>query len=171
MPLTKQQKKEIIERLQEKIEQQKSIVFINFKGSKVKDLFDLRKKAKNNKGELMVAKKTLTKIAFEKTKPSLAKEIDKLQGEMALIFSYDDMLRGPKLAYQMSAKTKNIKILGGVFEGKFIDEDKVISVAQIPSREELFAGLLRILQTPITNLMNALQGNTRKLIIILNQIN
>ena len=46
MPLTREQKKKIIEDLKEKVAKQKAMVFVSIQGIKAKELFDLRKKLK-----------------------------------------------------------------------------------------------------------------------------
>ena len=57
MPLTREQKQNIINDLEKKIEKQKSIVFMDFTGIKVKDLAKLREKLKEGGSEMKVSKK------------------------------------------------------------------------------------------------------------------
>jgi len=83
MSITKDKKREIIKELGEKITKQKIVVFADFTGVKVKELSDLRKKIKKEEGELKVVKKTLARIAFQKS--GLEIDTKKLQGEIAFI--------------------------------------------------------------------------------------
>ena len=84
MPLTKEQKRKIIEDLKEKIAKQKAIIFVDFSGLKVKDFSDLRKRLSKINSELKVAKKTLLALVFKEK--GLKIDIEKLKGEIALIF-------------------------------------------------------------------------------------
>lgn len=168
MPLTKEQKKKIIEGLEEKIDRQKIVIFADFTGIKVKDLTDLRKKLKKTDSELRVAKKTLTKISFEKE--GLEIDIKKLQGEIALVFGYKEQIQPAKTVYQFALANPNLKILGGCFENKFVVAEKIIELAQLPTKEELLAKLVGNISAPISNFISVLQGNIKGLINIINNL-
>lgn len=163
---TKAQKQEVLDDLKDKITRQKSMVFIDFTGMKVKDIFGLRKKLKAIGGELKVAKKTLMSLAFKKTDF----DPEKLEGEIALIFGYQDEISPAKIAYQTSQENKSLKILGGFLENKFIDGEKVIELAKLPTKDELLGRLVGTISAPISGFVNVLQGNIRGLVQALNQI-
>ena len=167
MPLTKEQKQKIVEDLVKNLSRQKSLLFVDFRGLKVKDMTDLRKKIKEIGGLLKVAKKTLMKLAFERTELKLEGE---LKGEIALVFGFEDPISSFKTIYQFSQTNENIKILSGIFEGKFIGKEEVITLAQLPSKEELLARLVGGISAPISGFVNVLQGNIKGLIFVLSAI-
>ena len=170
MAFTKQQKQKIVEELKEKIDKQKVIVFFDFTGLKVKDLSNLRKKLKKENGELKVAKKTLLAIAFKELNESIAKNIKKLTGEIALVFGYQDIILPAKTLWQFSRDFPNLKILGGFVENDFKAADEIIALAQLPSREELLAKLVGSIASPMSGFVNVLQGNIRNFVYIISQI-
>lgn len=167
MALTKQQKQNITEDLKEKIDRQKSIVFVDLKGLKVKDLFGLRKEIKTAGGQLKVAKKTLIKLVLGKAGLKLQEE---LEGEIALVFAFEDSFSPLKKAYQLSKSNKNLKILAGFFDKKYIEKEEIIVLAQLPGREELLGRLVGSISSPISGFVNVLQGNLRNLVYVLSQI-
>ena len=65
MALTRQQRKEIIDDLKDKISRQKTMVFVDFAGLKVKDLSGLRRKLKKSDSLFKVSKKNLLKVALK----------------------------------------------------------------------------------------------------------
>ena len=168
MALTKEQKQKIVEDLKEKIARQKAMIFVDFTGLKVKDLSNLRKKLKAANSELKVTKKTLLDLVFKKAR--LAIEAKKIKGEIALIFGYNDGLSLAKMIYQFSETNPNLKILGGFFEKKFQEAEEIITLAQLPTREELLAKLVGTIFAPVSNLVNVLQGNIKGLIYELSAI-
>ncbi|MCK4473665.1 50S ribosomal protein L10 [Candidatus Parcubacteria bacterium] len=168
MALTKEQKQNILEDLEEKIKKQKALIFVDFTGVKVKNLSELRKELKSNENELKVAKKTLMNIALKKL--GIEIEPDKLKGEIGLTFGYKDGLSLAKTIYQFSLKNENLKILGGYFEKKFLDAEQIIELAKLPSKEELLARFVGSISSPISNFVNVLQGNIKGLIYTLKQI-
>ena len=165
MALTKVQKQKILEDLKEKIAKQKVMIFVGFTGLKVKDLSRLRKKLKAVGEEIKVAKKTLMGIAFKKAKIEI--ETEKLPGEVALVSGYKDELTPAKIVYQFSQECPNLKILGGFFENKFVEAEKIIELAKLPTREELLARLVGSISSPISNLVSVLEANIKGLITVL----
>ena len=170
MASTKQQKQKIVEELKEKIGKQKTVVFFDFTGLKVKDLSNLRKKLKKENGELKVAKKTLMAIAFKELNESVAKNIKKLTGEIALVFGYQDVILPAKTLWQFSKSFPSLKILGGFVENDFKEAEEIIMLAQLPSKEELLAKLVGSIASPMSGFMNVLQGNIKGLIYALSAI-
>lgn len=170
MALTKSQKQKIIEDLKEKIEKQKITIFVNFTGLKVTDLFELRKKLKLANCQLKVAKKTLFNLVLKDYNTALFQEVAKLKGQMAVIFGFKEVILPAKIAYQFSLENPNLKILGGYFEEKFREPDEIITLAQLPTRDELLARLVRNISAPISNFVNILEGNLKGLILVLSKI-
>ncbi len=168
MALTKEQKKNIVEKLKQNIDKQKAMVFVAIEGLKAAELFDLRKSLKQEDCLLSVAKKTLLDIAFKQSKMEFNTEA--LQGQLALIFGFKDEIIAAKTAYEFSLKNKNLKILGGFFENKVRDAEGIITLAKIPSKQELLAKVVASISSPISGFANALQGNIRNLVYVLSGI-
>ncbi len=165
MPQTKLQKEKILEELKEKTARQKAIVFVDFTGLKVKDFSNLRKKLKAADNEIKVAKKTLMGIIFKNAKLEI--DAKKLPGEIALVFGYKDVISPAKILWQFSQQNQNLKILGGFIENNFEEAEEIIELAQLPTREELLAKLVRSISAPVYNFVYALQYNLKGLIYLL----
>lgn len=157
MALTKVQKQKIVEELKEKIERQKSIVFVDFSGVGVKDLSKLRKKMKGADCELKVAKKTLISLALKGKKVEI--DFKKLEGEIALGFGYKDEILPFKIFYDFSKANENLKIIGGLIGREFLEKEKAVELAKLPSKEELLAQLFFTTKFSIFGLYNHLQRN------------
>jgi len=172
MLLTKEQKKKIVEGLKEKLEKQKSVVFVNFSGLKFVDLFNLRKKLKEAGAKFVVVKKTLAQIAFKEKDIGFPKE--KLGNEIALIFGFEDEMAPVKAAYQFSQEKNNLKLIGGYISdganSEFMSADDVIILAQLPSKQELFAKLAGTLSAPISGFVAVQRANIKGLMFALEAI-
>ena len=165
MALTKAQKQKALEDLEDKIARQKAMILVGISGVKVKDLTILRKELKANQGELKVAKKNLVDIALKEKKMDFDK--DKFKMEMGLAFGFEDEIMPARLVYQLSRNVEGLKILGGFIENEFKDAEEIIKLAQLPSRIELLAKLAGSVASPISGLVNVLQGNIKGLITVL----
>ena len=166
--LTRKQKEEIVEKLSRKIADSKTVVICDFKGLSVADLTELRKKLRENNAEMMVTKKTLAKLAFKKA--GIEMDTKSMEGQLAFVYGGESEVASPKTLAEFSKKKENLKILAGILENKTIDADGVISLSKIPSRKELLVKVVSNIKAPISGFVNALSGNLRNLVQVLNQI-
>ena len=168
MAQTKIQKEKTLDDLKEKIDRQKAMIFVDFTGLKVKDFSNLRKKLKAADNEIKVAKKTLMRIIFKNEKLEI--DTKKLPGEIALVFGYKDIISPAKMVWQFSQQNQNLKILGGFIENKLKEAEEIITLAQLPTREELLAKLVGSISAPVYNFVYALQYNLKGLIYLLTKV-
>ncbi len=160
MARTKEQKKEIIEKLEKLMEGAKSLVFVNIHGLQVADSTVMRKALKADGVGLFVAKKTLTSRAlaskkYEGTEPALV-------GEFALAYGAD--LTAPaRGVYTFQNKFKDkVSIVGGVFEGKFMDKNEMTAIAAIPPLKTLQGMFVNLINSPIQGFVMALDQIAKK---------
>src|SRR3989344_6091047 len=138
MALNKEQKEKQIKDLKEKISKQKSVIFVDFAKVPSKDMFSLRKFLKEAGCNLKIAKKTLARIALGQSGVSFWKKIkENVPGELALVFGIEDEIAPARISNKFAKDHENFKILGGIFENRFISKDKVLELASIPPRDEL----------------------------------
>jgi len=168
MPKTKQEKQEIMNNLEENIQSQKAIVFVDYKGLKVGDMTVLRNQLKEAGSRLVVVKKTLlSKVMKEK---GIEVDLKNMEGQIGAIFAHEDPVVPMKTAYTFGKQNEHLKILGGYFEGYMQDAAQITAIAILPSREELLAKLVETLAAPISGFATVLQGNIKGLVIALNAI-
>ena len=63
-----------------------------------------------------------------------------------------------------------MQIKGGIVEGRYIDENGVIALSKLPSREELIAKMLGSMNAPISNFVGVLSATLRSLLYALNAV-
>lgn len=165
--LTKDQKKNLVKDLTEKIKTAKSVVFADFRGLKVKDLSELKKELRKSNASFKVAKKTLMKIAFKDA--GINFDPEKLEGQIAVSLS-DDEVSAAKTINMFSRKNENIKIVGGFVGKKEMSIEEIITLAKLPSREELLAKLVGTINAPVSGFVNVLAGNLRGLVQVLKAV-
>lgn len=166
MPKTKEQKGEVIKGLQTKLAKSKSVVFATDKGLSVKIVEALRKELKKNGGEYLVAKKTLIKKAVEVPED----QMDKMDGSVGIVLSYDDAALGPKLVSKLAKENDRLSLGAGFLEQEFILPDMVRRLASLPSREVLLAKLVGSLNAPLSGLVGVMKGNLRNLVGVMHAI-
>lgn len=151
MAITRVQKEEVIEKLKKAFKDAKSLIFVNFKGLSVNNATEMRRALKSEGVSYMVAKKTLANqvlddAKFEGTKPSL-------EGELALAWG-EDLIAPARGVHSFEVKfPENLKIMGGVFNGRFMTAVEMNEIARIPTLEVLRGKFVNIINSPIQRLV------------------
>ena len=157
MALTKEQKTKQIDSIKERITNQKSIVFVDFNKVPSKDMFSLRKTLKEAGCGLKIAKKTLVRVAFGQSNISYWNKIkSSIPGQLALVFGIEDEIAPARIANQFAKTQENLKILGGIFENRFIEREKVLVLANLPSRNDLLGRLVGSIYSPVSSFVRVL---------------
>ncbi|MFC1656668.1 50S ribosomal protein L10 [Patescibacteria group bacterium] len=166
MAIDKEKKKQVIDEVQNAFLQSKSLVLVDPTGLNTGEIEEIRDKLSETGIKFKVAKKNLIQIA-EKAQ-GLHFDPDVYSGSLGLIISYDDEVEPIQIVYKLSKKFEKLQIRGGVFQNKYIKNELVTELANIPSKEILYVKLVGSIAAPISGLVNVLSGNTRSLVNILN---
>ncbi len=169
MAKKKSEKAQIITELTQKFKTMKSAVFTSFFGLKMSDLDTLRKECRNNQSEHMVVKKTLLGRAVKESGAATV-DVKTFTGEVAATFGYGDEVTPAKVVAAFAKTHPNVKFLGGILEGKFIDAKAVAYLATIPGREALLGQMVGSLNAPVSGFVNVLAGNLRGLVNVLKAV-
>jgi large subunit ribosomal protein L10 len=168
--LAKEQKKEIVKNLREKLRKNKLAVFCNFEGISVDKQRDLKRQFKENKGEIFVVKRRLLSKALSEEKL----DPPEIVGPVMLGLGPDEALPAKIIDKFLLEKKEKLEFIGGILnEDKkynLLGKEEVENIAKLPSKEELLAKLVSVVQAPLANLNFVLKGNIQKLTYILTNI-
>ncbi len=154
-------KSQVVSELKDILKDASSCIALDFSGVSSATFTPLRKECANANVKLAVVKNTLARIAVKETPYEGLDE--HLKGMTCLICTMDsDQVVGAKLVKKYAEKDKNIKVKGGMLDGKLLSVDQVKALSDLPSKEELQAKLLAtMLAVPqnFVRLLNAVPGN------------
>ncbi len=160
MAISKEKKKEIYAEVSDAVKTSGSIVLFNFHGLTVADATVVRKTLKGKGIGYKIAKKTITKKAL--VDGGITGTMPELPGELGLAFS-KDLTDAAREVYDFQKKLdKKIQILGGVFEGKFMNKEEMLAIALIPSQKTLYGMFVNVINSPIQGLVIALDAIAKK---------
>ncbi len=158
----------MIAELKETMKNAKGAVLTDYRGIKVAQDTKLRRKMREAGVEYLVIKNNMASIA---AKEAGIEGLDNyLKGPLAMVSSAKDPVAPAKLISEFIKENRIMEIKGGLVEGKVIDAEAVKALASLPPREVLIARLLGSMQSPITGLVNVLQGNIRNLVYTLEAV-
>lgn len=166
--LSRDQKAEIVAGLENCFQRQRISIFTNLHGVAVGKLARFRRELKALGAELKVAKKTLLHRALQAA--NLAVDPKVLEGEIGVVFGYEDQVAPARAAAKFSKENETFKVLKGVLAGKILEAKEVLALAKLPAREQLLAQVAAAFNAPIQGLVNVLQGTIGNLVVVLNQI-
>lgn len=159
MALRKEKKTEVLEDLGSSLSNAQSAVFVKFDKLKVADANELRRSLQNSNVGYIVSKKTLLKKALGAK--GVEGEMPELAGQIAMAYG-EDLLAPAREVYAFQKTHKeNVQIVGGVFEGKYMNASEMMNIATIPGREVLLSQIAFLLKSPMQRLaiaVNAVAG-------------
>ena len=150
------QKKEEVSKLAEKMKEAKLILLTDYRGINVADVTKLRADLRNTNSEYKVIKNNIIKRALDANGESGLDDL--LEGPTAIVIGTEDYLEPSKVIYNFSKNNEFYKIKGGIIEGKVMTAEEIITLAKLPSRQELMAKLAGALLGNITKLAVALDA-------------
>jgi large subunit ribosomal protein L10 len=147
MAKTKDQKKEVVKILAKVVKDAKSVVFVNFDKLQVAEETKLRRALGDSGNRYQVVKKTLLTKAFEGS--GITGELAEMPG-MIGIATGEDLIAPAREVYAFQKDHKdNVKIVGGVFDGRFVGMEEMMTIATIPPLEALQAMFANIINSPL----------------------
>jgi len=164
--LQKSRKEEMIKELEGAIKGSESLVFVNFHGLKVSEETALRRDLRSQGVSYKVSRKTLLSRALKGKAEGVVPE---LGGEVAIAYlptgeaGSKDATITPREVYNFQKTHKGLlNILGGIFEGKFVNAAYMMELATIPSKEVLLSKLAFLFKSPMQRLAIAVNEVAKK---------
>lgn len=159
MGLNLNDKKAVVAEVSAQIKKAQTVVIAEYRGIEVADLTLLRKNARAKNVYLHVVKNTLVRRAVEGT--AFAELAPQMIGPLIYSVS-EDAVAAAKVINDFAKTNDKIVIKAGCYAGNLLDVDGVKALASIPSREELLAKLLGVMQAPVSGFAGALAALAKK---------
>ena len=165
---TREQKATEVSELNEQIGKASNAFLIDFKGITVPQVTELRKQVRQTNSGYVVVKNTLALIALKDSPIINMKE--QFTGPTAIAFNATDAVVLAKALTKFAKDVPAVHFKGALLNGQVVSASEIQNIANLPSREELVAKLLYLLQSPIRGLVTVLQANIRSLAVVIDQI-
>lgn len=159
MAKTREQKKEVVKSLEALLKKAPSSVFVHFRGISVAQETAMRKSFRAEELGYTVAKKTLIRRALDTLGHD--HEGTPLDGEVAIAYNVtedgDPTLAARRVfGFGKEFGAEKLVILGGIYDGQFMDAEAMRVIATIPSIQVLRGMFVNVINSPIQRLAIAL---------------
>jgi len=163
----KDDKKKDLEALRTDLGDVKNLFVTGYEKLKVGQDFELRKTIRAAGGTYRVVKNNLAALAGEGTASEAV--LKDLRGMTSLAYTTDDPVALAKALTTYAKTNPSFTFKAGVVEGRVIDVKAINDLATMPSKEQIFAKLLFLIQAPAQRLVTAMNGVGRNLAVVVDQ--
>jgi large subunit ribosomal protein L10 len=167
MALTKVKKAEQIDKLAHELEGSTSAIVGTFAKLTVSQDFELRKVVRSAGGRYRVLKNKLAARASKGTKVEQA--LQGLKGVSSVAYTSGDPVALAKALSTWMQENAEFTFKLGIVDGQLITVEEVKRLATMPSKEEIFAKLLFLINAPAQRLVTVLNAAGRDVAVVLNQ--
>lgn len=163
----KSDKQKDIESLRRDLEQSQNLFVTGYEKIKVQQDFELRKAIRSVGAKYRVVKNNLAEKASEGT---LAEAVLKgLQGMTSVAYTSSDPVALAKALTNYARTNPTFTFKAGLVEGRVIDVKAIGDLANMPSREEILARLLFLINAPAQRLAQVVNAVGRNMAVVVDQ--
>jgi large subunit ribosomal protein L10 len=149
------EKAQTVAAVHQRLQSAKLAIVTEYRGLSVAQITRLRREIREASGEYQVIKNTLVRRALQGT---VFGDLERLlEGPNGWVLGYDDPVVLSKAVVKFADDNDKLRIKGAVFEGAFMDTAGVKVLSQMPSKPELQAKLLAMINAPATHLVRLIQ--------------
>jgi large subunit ribosomal protein L10 len=161
-------KTETVNAIHHLLKSAKMAIVTEYRGLSVAQMTKLRREIRDASGEYQVIKNTLVRRALQDTGFGDLEKL--LEGPNGWVFAYSDPVVLSKALVKFADDNDKLRIKGGVFEGRFMDPAGVKVLSQMPSKPELQARLLAMINAPATQLLRTIQEPGAQMVRLLESL-
>ena len=167
MAVSRAKKVEQVEKLAGDLKNVSSVIVATYGKLTVSQDFELRKLLRSSGAKYRVVKNTLAERAAKGTK--IAEALKNLEGVTSIAYTEGDPVALAKALSKYAKDNPEFTFKAGVVEGRVISVKEIESLATMPSKEEVYAKLLFMLNAPAQRLATAIGAVGRNLAVVVNQ--
>jgi large subunit ribosomal protein L10 len=163
----KEDKKKDIDALHQDLEKSRNLFVTGYDKLKVGQDFELRKAVRGAGAKYRVVKNNLAELAAAGT-PS-EPVFKGLRGMTSVAYTSGDPVALAKALTVYAKANPTFTFKAGVVEGRVIDVRSIVDLATMPSKEEIFAKLLYLINAPAQRLVTAIGAVGRNVAVAIDQ--
>ncbi|HWG17342.1 MAG TPA: 50S ribosomal protein L10 [Acidobacteriaceae bacterium] len=167
MALSREKKSEKIQALASELEHSTSAIIGTFSALTASKDFELRKAIRAAGGHYHVVKNKLAARSSKGTRVEAA--LQGLKGVSSVAYTDGDPVALAKALATWVKENAEFTFKLGIVDGKVISIDEIKALATLPGKEELFAKLLFLINSPAQRLATVINATGRDLAVVINQ--
>src|SRR6185312_6427835 len=167
MAVTRAKKVEQVEKLTGELNKVGNVIVGTFSKLTVTQDFELRKAVRGAGGKYQVVKNTLVERATKGSK--IEEALKSLAGVTSIAYTKADPVALAKALSKYAKDNPEYTFKAGVVEGRVISIKEIETLANMPSKEEIYSKLLFLINSPAQRLATVIGATGRDLAVVVNQ--
>jgi len=163
----KEDKQKDLQALRRDLQESKNLFVTGYEKLRVEQDFELRKTIRAAGGKYRVIKNNLAEKAAEGT--SAADVLKNLRGMTSMAYTATDPVALAKALTAYAKNNPSFVFKAGLVEGRVIDVKAIGDLANMPSKETIFAKLLYLINAPAQRLLGTLNAAGRNVAVVVDQ--
>ncbi len=160
--MRKEEKKKLIDSLTQQLTENNNFYLTDIATLNAEETSNLRRLSFKNGIQVVMVKNTLLRKAMENVDKDFSELYSTLVGNTAIMFS--ESANAPAKMIKEFRKKKTLPLIKGAYieQMSYIGDEQIDFLVSIKSKDELIADIVALLQSPVKNVVSALQsgGNT-----------
>jgi len=167
--MKREEKEQIVAEVAETARKANGMFFTDFSGLTVEQATELRREFRRAGVNYRVVKNTLIRKALEQV-AGYDSVYDRLAGPTGVAFAFEDPIAPARIIQKFSEKHAKLSLKVCVVEHQVYDGPRLGELAKLPSRKDVMAGILTVVQSPMAGVPTVLGALLRDLASIVDQI-
>jgi len=163
----KPEKQKDMEALKADLQKAENVFLTGYEKLTVGQDFELRKAVRGAGANYKVIKNRIAEKAAEGT--AAEQLLKELKGMCSLAYTSGDPVALAKALTTYAKANPSFTFRAGMVQGRVVDVSGINDLASLPSKEEIYAKLLFLIQAPAQRLVTAINGVGRNLAVVVDQ--
>lgn len=165
--MRKEDKAKEIAFLKDSLGNAKHVFLVDYRGLKVNQINELRKKTRGLSRYRVVKNRLALKALADFSNREVLKF---LKGPTGFFYTDQDPIALAKILVEFARENPELEFKTGLVENQFLAAEEVKELARTPGKMELLGRLLYLLNAPVTGLVRVLNANLQGLVSALDQV-
>ncbi len=161
MPLTLEQKQNVVSEVNQVAAQAHSVIAAEYRGLTVGEMTELRVKARESNVQMRVVKNSLARRAFDGT--DYACMNDALEGQMVYAFSMEEPGGAARVIKDYAKDNEKLVVKLVAFGGQLLDPAESKRLASMPTYDQAISMLMAVMKAPLDKFARTLNEVPGKL--------
>ncbi|MCX8059295.1 MAG: 50S ribosomal protein L10 [Spirochaetes bacterium] len=166
----KKEKQELFNKYIDIFKNNSFIIFADFERFTVKDSTQMRKEIRKFGGNVLVVKNNIFRKALEAEYENIKNVDENIFIKNTIIAYGNDNVSEITKALKNYSKNGFVTLKGAIYEREYLNKDRVNALANLPTRQQLYAMLANLLASPIVNLARDLNDIMGRFARVLNNV-
>jgi large subunit ribosomal protein L10 len=164
-----QKKIDTVAELKDRIERATLLASADYRGLRVKEMVEMRRRLREAGLEVRVVKNTLLRLAAnESGQPDL---LEIIEGPTALAMSFGDVIEAAKaLSGYAQGAPAGFGLRGGFMDGRVLTAQDLRDLVKLPPKPALLAQFMGQMQSPLAGFVGLLDAPLRELVVLMQSL-